>query len=296
MKQFHLNWVFVALVAAASFALMAACARVASQQLPRIEVVFFRNFIGLLLLIPLAMRQKVTLRTQLPWLHVFRASAGICSMYLYFYAITHLPLADAVLLNYTSPLFVSLFAIIWLKEELTLQRKLSGLLGIIGMVCLFHPSSAIASFAGLAGLISGLMAGLALTTVKKLSNTEPGVRIVIMFALLASLFSGIPMLWQFVLPSGTVWLWLLAIGGFGNLGQLCMARAYKLAPASQVSPLGYSGLIFAGLLGFFVWGETPDLWMLGGMFFIIAAGVIVARERTAPMPVPPGATPEISLK
>ena len=296
MKQLHLNWVFVALLSSASFALMAACTRMASQYLPQIEVVFFRNFIGLLLLVPIVWRQKMTLRTQCPGLHLFRATAGISAMYLYFYAITHLPLADAVLLNYTSPLFVSLFAVIWLKEKLTQARRLSGALALIGMVCLFHPSSAIASPAGLAGLLSGFIAGLALTSVKKLSDTEPGLRIVILFALLASLLSGIPMFWQFVLPAGPVWLWLLAVGVLGNLGQLSLARAYKLAPASQVSPLGYSGLIFAGLAGFFAWGETPDFWMLGGAVLIIAAGVLVARERIMPMPVPPGATPEIALE
>lgn len=291
MKQLSLNWVAVALLAAASFALMAACTRVASQELPQIEVVFFRNVIGLLLLIPLALKQKLTLRTGHPGLHLFRAGAGISAMYLYFYAISHLPLADVVLLNYTSPLFVSLFAVVWLKEKLTRSRQLSGLLGVIGMVFLFHPSSAVASLAGLAGLLSGLIAGLALTSVKKLSNTEPGLRIVILFALLASLMSGLPMLWSFTLPTGPVWFWLLAVGGLGNLGQLCLARAYRLAPASQVSPLGYSGLVFAGLIGFLAWQETPDLWMLGGTAFIIAAGLLVAREKVATMPVPPGATP-----
>jgi drug/metabolite transporter (DMT)-like permease len=294
MKQLSQNWVVVALFSSACFALMAACTRIASQELPQIEVVFFRNAIGLLLLIPLALGRKMTLRTGCPGLHLFRALAGISAMYLYFYAITHLPLADAVLLNYTSPLFVSVFAVIWLKEKLTLTRKLSGGLGLIGMAFLFHPSSAMASLAGLAGLSSGLIAGLALTSVKKLSNTEPGLRIVILFALLASLFSGIPLLWAFILPSGRVWFWLIAVGGLGSLGQLCLTHSYKLAPASQVSPLGYSGLIFAGLVGFFAWHEAPDIWMLIGTVFIIGAGVLVARERIAPMPVPPGATPEFS--
>lgn len=295
MKQLHLNWVTVALLSAASFAMMAACARVASQQLPQIEVVFFRNFIGLLVLIPFALRQKLTLRSRHPGLHLFRAFAGMSAMYLYFYAIARLPLADAVLLNYTSPLFVSLFAVLWLKERSTFSRRMAGILGLIGMACLFHPSSAIASVAGLAGLLSGLMAGLALTSVKRLSDTEPGLRIVILFALLASLLSAIPMFWQFTLPSGQLWFWLVALGGFGSLGQFCLAHAYRLAPASQVSPMGYSGLLFAAFIGFFAWQETPDVWMIGGTLFIIAAGVLVARERIEPMPVPPSSTPEFPV-
>lgn len=213
-------------------------------------------------------------------------------MYLYFYAIFHLPIADSVLLNYTSPLFVPLFAVLWLKEKPTRNRKLSWIFGIIGMACLFHPSSAIASLAGLSGLLSGVIAGLALTSVKKLSDSEPGLRIVILFALLASILSAIPMCWEFKVPSVNAWLWLSAVGALGNLGQLCLARAYKLAPASQVSPLGYSGLFFAGLIGFFVWHESPDHWMLVGTLFIIIAGVLVARERVEPMPAPPSAIPQ----
>jgi len=292
----RLNMVAVALLSAASFAMMAACARIASQELLQIEVVFFRNAVGLLLLVPLVWRNKLTLRTRMPRLHFFRACAGMVAMYLYFYALTNLPLADSVLLNYTSPLFVLLFAVVWLKEKLTLRRKLSAVLGLVGMVCLFHPSTAIASFAGLAGLLSGVAAGLALTSVKKLSDTEPGLRIVMLFALWASVMSGLPMLWTFTLPSLHTWPWLVAVGAFGTLGQLCLSQAYRLAPASQVSPLGYSGLLFAGLIGFFFWRETPDSWMIAGAFFIITAGVLVARERIEPMPAPPSAVPEFPVR
>ncbi len=247
-----------ALFSAACIASMAACIRIVSVELPKSEVVFFRCFIGLLLLVPFAIRQKLSLSTNRFGLHLFRAGSGVVAMYLYFYAIAHLPLGDAVLLFYTSPVFVSLFAVIWLKEKMTRNRKFSVTLGLIGVFFLFHPSSASASLAGLLGLLSGLISGLALTSVKSLSNTEPGLRIVILFSLLASISSAIPMLWEFTIPSGKIWLWLVAVGGLGTLGQLSLAHAYKLAPASQVSPLGYSGLLFAGLIGFSLWSEAPD--------------------------------------
>jgi len=125
MRQGRYNWVAFALLSAASFAMMATCVRIASTELPQSEVVFFRNFIGLLLLIPFAIRQKLSLKTNHLSLHLFRAGAGLTAMYLYFYTIAHLPLADAVLLNYTSPLFVSLFAVFLLKEALTKDRILS---------------------------------------------------------------------------------------------------------------------------------------------------------------------------
>jgi len=289
MKEGRYNWVLFALLSAASIASMAACVRIANTELPQSEVVFFRNFIAVLLLVPFAIRQKLSLRTNHFGLHLVRAGLGLCAMYLYFYAVTHLPLTDAVLLNYTSPLFVSLFAVMWLKESLTTRRRLAGFLGLVGVFCLFHPSSASASVAGVIGLLSGLMAGLAQTSVKKLSNTESSLLIVLMYAFFASIFSVIPMLLEFTFPSGRMWLWLTAVGGFGTLGQLSLTRAFTLAPASQVSPLGYSGLLFAGLIGFYFWHEAPAEWTIAGTILIVIAGILVAREKIEPIPTRPDA-------
>lgn len=289
MKRFRsgendYNWFAYALLSAASIALMATCVRMASVELPRSEIVFFRNFISLMLLFPFATRRRLPLRTTKLGLHLFRAIFGVVAMYLYFYAIAHLPLADAVLLNYTSPLFISFFAVILLGEQLNKNRKLSIVLGFIGVCCLFHPSSAVASIAGLLGLLSGVSAGLAQVSIRKLSATEPGLLIVIMFAFFGSIFTLVPMLFDFILPDAGGWLALIGVGFFGNLGQISMTRAYTLAPASQVAPLGYFGLIFAGLIGFLFWNETPDYWMLLGTIFICIAGTLVAREHVVPGP------------
>jgi len=278
----HYKWVLYALLSAGSIALMAACVRIASFELPQSEIVFFRNFIGLILLLPLAARRRLPLRTSRFGLHVLRAIFGFVAMYLYFFAISRLPLADAVLLNYTSPLFISFFAFMILGEQLSKNRKLSIVIGFIGVCCLFHPSSAIASIAGLLGLLSGVSAGFAQISIKKLSSTEPGLLIVILFAFFGSIFSLIPMLFVFTLPDAGTWMVLIAIGCFGNLGQLSMTHAYKLAPASQVAPLGYFGLVFAGLIGFIFWNEAPDYWMVIGTVFIVIAGTLVAREHVEP--------------
>lgn len=289
MKRF--SWAGFALLSAASFASMAACVRVVSQWLPQGEVVFFRNFIALLFLLPLLLRNRVSLRTERFHWHLLRAGAGLGAMYLYFYALAHLPLADALLLNYTSPLFISLFAVLWLKEAWTTPRRRALAMGLAGVVLLFHPSSHLFSLAGLVGLCSGLLAGLALTTVKRLSDTEPGLRIVVWFALLASLVSAVPMLWVFQWPAAHEWGWVVAMGLFGSLGQLGLTWAYRLAPASQVSPMGYASLIFAAIIGYLGWGEVPETTGLMAAAIIIVAGVMVARERIEPAPEPPSAVP-----
>jgi len=289
-----LNWAGYALLSAASFAAMAACIRVLSASLPEGEVVFFRNFLALLLLLPLAWRRKVSLATDHFGLHLLRATAGLAAMSLYFYALYHLPLADAILLNYTSPLFIALFATWWLQERWTQTRMLATLVGLVGVALLFHPSSAIASAAGIAGLASGAFAGLALTSVKKLSGSDESLRIVLWFALLGSLISAAALPFGAVMPPLADWGWLLGMGFFGNVGQLALTRAYQLAPANKVSPLGYSGLIFAGIIGYLFWGETPDLLKMVGAAIIISACLLVLRERTEPMPEPPGSVPEFA--
>ncbi len=284
MKLSRYHWVLYALLSAACVAVMASCVRIAMAELTQKEVVFFRCSIGLLLLIPLAARQKLSLRTGRPGLHLLRAVFGIAAMYSYFYAIGHLPLTDAVLLFYTSPLFVSLFAFLWLKEALSRRRKLAVFFGLIGVFLLFHPSSSIASPAGLVGLFSALFVGLAIISVKKLSVTEPSLRIVFIFSICACIISVLPVFGEFRFPSGKIWLWLLAIGMLGNLGQLSLAWAYRLAPASQVSPLGYSSLLFAGIIGYFIWHEIPDIWTAAGAILVVAAGMLVAGERIEPVP------------
>jgi drug/metabolite transporter (DMT)-like permease len=291
MKRAAGSWVAMALLAAALFAGMGACVRMAAAHLPESEVVFFRNFFSLLMLLPLLAGSRVRLTTSRFPLHLFRASVGLAAMYLYFHALAGLPLADALLLNYTSPLFVTLSAAIWLKEPSTVARRRALILGLAGILLVFHPSSHIASLAGLAGLASGALAGIALAAVKQLSDSEPSVRIVVWFALLASLISAVPMAMQYVRPDAHQWLWLLATGALGSLGQLGMTRAYALAPASKVSPMGYTSLIFAGLLGYAIWGERPDALGLAGAVAIIGAGVLVVRERSVPLPNPPSAVP-----
>lgn len=278
-QKFSLGWLICAIFSAGSGALMAACVRIASLDIPQSEIVFFRNFIGLILLLPLVIRRRLSFRTQKLGTHLVRSIFGFTTMYLYFYALAHLQLADAVVLVYTYPLFVSLFAFMILGEQLNWNRKVSIIVGFVGVCCLFHPSSAIASVAGLIGLMAGVSGGAAQVTTKKLSNTESGLLIVVLFAFFSSIFSFVPMFFEFIMPDTRTWLILIAIGCLGNLTQLSLTRAYQLAPVSQVAPIAYSVLIFAGLIGFVLWDETPDLWMLVGTVFVVLAGTLVAREQ-----------------
>jgi len=286
-------WLGLALTSAASFAVMGACVRMAGRGLPLTEVVFFRNFIAVLMLLPLMIQRGVSLKTSRIGLHMTRSLTGLAAMYFYFIALSGLHLSDALLLNYTSPVFIAVFAVLWLKEEWTVPRRIALGLSLLGLLLLFHPSGELVSFAGLCGLASGALAGLALTVTKRLSDSEEPIRIVVWFALTASLVSALPLLVSFVPPSPVQWSWLLAVGLFGSLGQLTLTAAYRRAPVTHVAPLGYTALIFAAAIGFVAWGERPDLEGIGGMLLITAAGITVARRRANPAPQPPGGVPII---
>ncbi len=290
------TWIAFALLSAAGFAAMATCVRLASETLPQSEIVFFRNFMALLFLLPMLLRRGTSLKTDHFGLHLFRALVGLSAMYLYFYALARLPLADAILLNYTSPLFIAFFAVVWLGESWGRHKRIATVLGLSGVALLFHPSTAIASLAGLVGLASGALAGLALTTVKRLSHTEDTARIVIWFALIATIISAIPMSWSFRMPDAGTWLWLIGLGIFGSMGQIGLARAYRLAPVSRVAPLGYATLLFAALIGFLLWQETPDALGLAGTLLIVLGGIVVTREQDEPAPQPPSAVPVVEKR
>ncbi len=283
------RWVLLGVAAAASFSLMAACVRAASHALPFWEVVFFRNAIALLLLAPLIWRARRKLLSPRWGWHLARSLAGLAAMACYFWALKTLPLADAMLLNYTSPLFVAIFALGLLGEHLNRARVLALALGLVGVALVFHPSSAAASWHGLVGLASGVLAGLALALVRKLAKQEEPIVIVAWFTLTAALGSLLPALTDFRAPALASLPWVLGLGLFGSLGQLAMTKAYELAPAARVSPLGYLSVVFAMLLGWGIWDEVPSLWGLAGGALIVLAGAIVAREEGPPSP--PSATP-----
>jgi drug/metabolite transporter (DMT)-like permease len=148
-------WVIFALLASSSFAAMSACIKFIANDLPLIELVFFRNLFALLFLVPVFLLWRTSFSTEKTSDYIFRAIFGLAGMFCFFYALTHLDLADAILLQYTSPLFVLLLAHIFLKEIWDIWHLLAAIVGFGGVVLLFSPSSETASIEGMVGLLAG---------------------------------------------------------------------------------------------------------------------------------------------
>lgn len=239
------------------FALLGAFVRAASAMLPNEMVVFFRNALVLVFLMPLfaARRSLPAMSGGKMHLHVLRASAGLVSMYCYFYALAHMKLAEAVLLSYTSPLFIPIIAFLWLHEPLNRRIRIAVLIGFAGVLLILKPGLSIFQPVALVALSAALFASLAMVTIRRMSDTERPESIVFFFTLLSTVISAVPLTWAWQVPGREALVILVFLGLAAMAGQLLMTKGYGLAPAAQVGPFVYCSVVFASIIGWVFWGS-----------------------------------------
>lgn len=268
------------------FACMGVCVKLGSAQFSAAELVFWRGFIATLILGSYVLARRLSLATPYARTHVVRGLAGFISLVMYFYAISLIPLAAAVTLNYTSPLFLALLLVLWLKEPV--RRGFYGALtaGFIGVIFLLQPTLGGDQWLGAVfGLGSGIISSIAYLNVRRLGELgEPEWRTVFYFSALSAL-GGLP--WFLTAsPFHAIdlrgWLLLLGVGSFGALAQLCMTAAYKRGKTLVSASLAYSTVIFSSVFGMLLWDETLPWtgWM--GVVLIVASGLLatVLSRRT----------------
>lgn len=283
--------IFYMLISAFSLAIMSALIKALSANLPTVEMVFFRNIIGVLIigitLLKIPMKQKGGKF----WLLIFRGTIGFIAMIAYFYNITHISLADAVTYSRTSPIFTAIFAMIFLKESIGAKGWVAISLGFFGMVLVMQPNSGFTKD-HIFGFVNAVCAALAFTSIRELRKHYDTRSIVLSFMgiglivptvlMIVSEFYYAPhldfMLGKFIMPQGTQWLYLLGIGLFSFLGQIYMTKAYGATKAGVVGAAGYSVIIFSIILGLFMGDSLPNMLAFVGIFFIISGGVLNARK------------------
>jgi drug/metabolite transporter (DMT)-like permease len=265
------------------FASMAAAVRVVSRELPNAPIVFFRHFIMLVFLLPWVWREgRRALDTDDFRGHLVRGLAGVSAVACYFYALARLRLADAVLLNQSMPLFIPLVERAWVGERI--PPRLWGVLalGFAGLLLILRPGTGVFEPAALVGLASAVFASISQVGIRRLTRTEPVVRIVFYFGLVASVVSLPPAVHWWKGPSPAAWAVLLLMGVFATVGQLTLTRAYLYATAARVGPFLYAGPVFAGLLDWILWGRLPDALFLLGAGIVVAAATLALRLREGP--------------
>lgn len=260
------------------FSCMGALIKYLSMQLPNEMVVFFRSAMGLLALLPWVWRRGFSqLKTQRLRGHLMRGFAGLGAMYCYFYAIAHMPLAEATLLNYSTPLFVPFIAVLWLHEKIARKLWLAISVGFIGIILILKPGLDLFTPVALIGAASGMLAALAMVSIRRLTHSEPSLRIVFYFSVVCTVGSAIPLFWRWQTPNPSLWLLLLLLGAVASLAQLLLTRAYSHAPAAEVGPFSYSTVVFAAMLGWLFWGEVMDKLSFVGTILVCLAGILTLR-------------------
>jgi drug/metabolite transporter (DMT)-like permease len=271
-------------LAAFLFSLMGVCIRYASYSVDNPTIVFFRNFIGLFIFLPLILNKGASFfKTQKLWMHTWRSVVGLTAMYGFFYAIAHLKLSNAMVFTYSSPIFIPLIAWLFLKEKITSSMLLAAGIGLLGVLCVAKPDSGLFNMMSAIGLGASFLAAMAFVTVRALTSTEPPERIVFYFCFIGTLISMIPMFWLWRPYSLKELTLLITAGLLANISQLFLSNAYKLAPAGQIGPVNYVAIIFAGVWGYLFWQELPDALSLIGFSLILTAILIcspIFKKRT----------------
>ncbi|HYA38643.1 MAG TPA: DMT family transporter [Candidatus Methylomirabilis sp.] len=269
------------------FAAMGAMIKYIAAHLPNEMVVFFRSAMGLVALLPWIWRRGFgQLRTKRLHGHLTRGLAGLAAMYCYFYAIAHMPLAEATLLNYSTPLFVPFIAWLALKEKISHRLWAAIGLGFLGILLILKPGLSLFTPVSLIGVSAGVFAALAMTSIRELTRSEPTLRIVFYFSAVGTVVSAMPLAWSWQAPEPGLWMLLVGMGIVGSLGQLLLTRAYSYAPAAHVGPFSYSTVVFAAGVGWLFWGEVPDALSFVGAVLVCLAGILtirIAGKRAIPL-------------
>lgn len=272
------------IAAAACFAAMAGGIRLVSSRLHPFEIAFFRSLFGLMWMTPWILRVGVrALRTQRLGLYVLRTVTSGGSMLAQFTALALMPLADAVALNFTYPLFATIAAALLLGETVGRARWIATAVGFAGVIAIVRPGFQAVSLIYFLPLLAAALSAWSTVSVKELSRTESANAIVTYMTLLMTPMLLVPALFVWTTPDFASLGWLILVGACGTLGHLTLTRAFAATEASAVAPFDFFRLPFVALVGFLAFGEVPDVWTWVGAGIIVASAVQVARLVPRPL-------------
>jgi drug/metabolite transporter (DMT)-like permease len=270
-------------LASAGFAVMIGLIRyVADTGIHAFEIAFFRNLFGLAAIYPWVAKLGLSgLRTQRHPLYAVRALLGVISMLCWFWALSLMPITEAVALSFTAPFFTTILAALLLGEIVRLRRWTAVLVGFAGALVILRPQGAgFPLFEAALVLVSAATQAGSAICIKQLARTEPPNVIVAYMVIYLTPLSILPALLFWSWPSPAQLGWLALLGVAATLAHLCYTRALRAAEASAVAPFDFARLIFTALIGFFVFDQRSDLWTWIGAAIIFASGVYIAHRET----------------
>ena len=272
-------------------AMVGALVKSVSASLNNEMIVFLRNFFVMLCVLPWIRvgNHPSSIRTGCFHLHLLRSLSGLFAMYCFFYAVSRIPLSAAFLLLSSSPLFIPIIARVWLREPVAAAVRFAIVIGFVGVLFILKPGFGVFQPAALVGLGAGMLAAMAMVTIRRMSPTEPAIRILFYFTLVSTLASTVPLTWAWQTPEPSALLSMALLGLLATAGQYLLTTGYSYAPAAQLGPFTYTNVVFAAVIGWIFWGETLDSLAWIGAVFICFAGIIASR-RTQAAPAGPSSS------
>ena len=290
-RSSHARAAALMLASTLTFGLMAIFIRLASADMPTWEIAFFRVAFGFLILLtvliwPLRTQPRpvhaflASVRTrQLPR-YLLRGAIGVAAMFCGFWAIAHLPLAQAIALNYSSPIFVTIAAILMLGERVRARRWAAVIAGFIGVLVIVRPYSQAFSVQSLVAVAAAVLSALVAVQIKQLSAIDKADTIVFWTYALWVPMTLLPTLFVWKTPQGIDWLWLVMAGLMGTAGQLLWTRALKLGEVSALTPISFTQLPVVTLAGWLLFDEIVDTPTMLGAGIILASTLYIARRES----------------
>lgn len=241
---------------------------------------FFRGLIATLVLIALSWRRgELGLLATGNWrAHAARSLFGTASMWGWFIALTLLPFADLTAITFTSPLFITVLAMLFLNERIHGFRWTALVVGFIGVLIMIGPHLTLGAGASIGvwiALGTSVLSALAMLFLRSMSGREHAITITFYFSLTTMAVSAISAFWGWPAPSASQWLLIIAVGVLGAIGQLLLSYSYRYAEASTLAPLDYANLVYATVIGYFLFGELPGWSTWLGAPLVVASGLLI---------------------
>jgi drug/metabolite transporter (DMT)-like permease len=266
--------IILLLLSAFGFSMMAALVKL-SGDVPTIQKTFFRNFVSAIIAFGFVKYygERLFGKRENQKLLLLRSSLGAAGIILFFYAIDHLVLSDADMLNKLSPFLTIIFASIFLKEKARMFQIMAIIIAFIGTMFIIKPAFSYETIPYIAGLLSAVFAAGAYTVLRVLGTKEKFYTVVFYFSFFTTMIL-LPFVLAFYEPmSVKQWVYLLGAGFFATIGQFGITIAYKFAPAKEISIFFYSTVVYSALISIFLFGQIPDMWSIIGYIIIFAASL-----------------------
>ncbi|MHA6684317.1 DMT family transporter [Mesorhizobium sp. A556] len=268
-------------LAIASFLTMTVAGRETTDVLNVFQVLELRSLIGLVILMPLVLASGglSAMRSARPWMHVGRNVAHYIGQGLWLYALTLIPLAVLISIEFTTPIWTAVLAVGFLGEKLSRARLASIMLGLVGVIVIVRPGAAGLSSGEFMVLAAAVCFGISMVMVKSMTRIESVVRIIFWMLVIQSVLGLVPALYEWRNPPLELWPWIFVIAFTGMSSHFCLARALTYADATLISPMDFLRVPLSALLGWLVYSEQVDMLTAAGAMLILMGNLLNIQRR-----------------